>query len=168
MKKIILNILASSVFTLTSLAQGVTITPQPDSILVTKGAITITGYSLEGDSKADPQAVALLKKTLVRETPAKKKAIRIIIGEKGDKSVKKYQKLIPAVPGGYYLTIDNKQVVIAGYDGNGTYYGVQSFAQMIGIHTLPQVTIIDAPDIAYRGVVEGLLHRRRQIAQAKW
>lgn len=155
MKKIILNVIVASLFTFTSFAQGVKIIPQPDSIQASKGTITITGYSLEGDTKADPQAIALLKKALVRETPATKKAIRIIIGEKGDKAVSKYAKQIPAVPGGYYLTIDSKQVIIAGYDGDGTYYGVQSFVQMLGIHTLPQVTIFDAPDITYRGVVEG-------------
>ncbi len=155
MKKIILSVIAASLFTVTSFAQGVKIIPQPDSIQVTKGNITITGYSLEGEATADPRAMELLKKTLVREMPATKKAIKLIIGEKGDKAVSKYAKQIPAIPGGYYLTIDSKKIVIAGYDANGTYYGVQSFAQMLGIHTLPQATIFDAPDMAYRGVVEG-------------
>lgn len=156
MKKILLNILALSLFTLTSLAQGVNITPQPDSIVVTKGTITITGYTLIGDKKADSEAVALLQKALIRETPSKsRKALKIVIGERNDKAVRKYRKQIPAVPGGYYLTTNNKEVVIAGYDASGTYYGVQSLAQIIGIHTLPQVTIIDSPDVPFRGVVEG-------------
>ena len=46
-------------------------------------------------------------------------------------------------------------MVIAGADERGTYYGVQTLAQLAASGSLPVVEITDYPDIPYRGVVEG-------------
>ena len=68
---------------------------------------------------------------------------RILIGEKNDKSVKKYRRQIPLHAEGYYLLVGEKEIVVAGYDERGTYYGCKPSAscflqpclnQCLGLH----------------------------------
>lgn len=84
-----------------------------------------------------------------------KEGIRIYIGEKGDKSVRKYNKLIPKHEEGYYLAVNDKEIILAGNDERGTYYAIQTFAQLLKEGKLPEVEIKDYPSVRYRGVVEG-------------
>ena len=84
-----------------------------------------------------------------------KEGIRIYIGEKGDKSVRKYNKLIPNHEEGYYLAVNDKEIILAGNDEQGTYYAIQTFAQLLKEGKLPEVEIKDYPSVRYRGVVEG-------------
>ncbi len=81
----------------------------------------------------------------------------LIIGVKGDKCVKKFRKLIPVKAEGYYLNIDTegKQIIIAGADERGAYYGVQSLLAIMSAGQLQACTITDYPDVRFRGVVEG-------------
>lgn len=53
------------------------------------------------------------------------------------------------------MKIDKKQIVIAGSDERGAYYGLQTLGQLLTLNQLPAVEITDYPDVAYRGVVEG-------------
>lgn len=43
----------------------------------------------------------------------------------------------------------------AGNDERGTYYAIQTFAQLLKEGKLPEVEIKDYPSVRYRGVVEG-------------
>lgn len=80
---------------------------------------------------------------------------RITVGVKGDKAVRKYARLIPSKAEGYYLKVGKNEIVIAGADARGAYYGVQTLAQLLTLPKLPLVEVTDYPDIPYRGVVEG-------------
>jgi len=81
-------------------------------------------YRLTGAEKADSDAVNLLRE---RVGVSPKGTVEIVIGEAGDKAVKKFASRIPEAAEGFYLSIGPKKVVIAGRDGAGTFYGVQEF-----------------------------------------
>lgn len=135
-------------------ADQLKIHPYPQSVTASGKRVSLkTGITLTGADQADAVAVRKLQETPgISETP---KGLKIHIGEKGSKAVKKYAHLIPDVTGGYYLSIDDKQIVIAGHNGEGTFYAVQTLSQLLHDGTLPEVEITDYPDVAYRGVVEG-------------
>ena len=81
--------------------------------------------------------------------------LRVVLGVKGDKCVKKYAKRIPAQAEGYYLHISEKDIVVAGADERGLYYGVQTLLASMAEEKLQPCTVTDWPDVAFRGVVEG-------------
>lgn len=80
---------------------------------------------------------------------------KLIIGESGDRSVRSYKKFIPEQAEGYYLRVRNHEIVIAGHDERGTFYGLQTLKQLLKKPELPKVEITDFPDVQKRGVVEG-------------
>ena len=86
---------------------------------------------------------------------AKKANFKVTIGIRGDKQVSKYKKLIPAKAEGYYLKVTDKEVVIAGNDESGLFYGVQTLLGMMREGKLEACTITDWPDVPFRGTVEG-------------
>lgn len=62
--------------------------------------------------------------------------------------------------GAYALTVGPKGVTITGYDERGAFYGLQTLRQIIDSEqaaqgSIPCLTIVDAPALDYRGVVEG-------------
>ena len=85
----------------------------------------------------------------------KKADFKVTIGVRGDKQVSKYKKLIPAKTEGYYLKVTDKEIVIAGNDENGLFYGVQTLLGMMKEGKLEACTITDWPDVPFRGTVEG-------------
>ncbi len=136
-------------------AQDIDVQPIPQQMSQSENRITLNGmYQLNGEAEANPNAVKELK-ALLPEQQAGKKGIRIHIGEKGDKAVRKFSKHIPAQQEGYYLAINEKEIVAAGQDERGTYYAIQTLKQLLDNGSLPQVTITDYPSVRYRGVVEG-------------
>ena len=137
----------------TSIAQTVTISPQPQKINwgEAKAFDNNVSFKVKGLKTADTDATALLKK----EINIDGKDVTLIIGERGDKAVKKYSSLIPRQSEGYYINITPKEVVIAGNDERGTYYGVQTFLQIASAAEVMCVTITDYPDVKTRGMVEG-------------
>lgn len=137
-------------------AQEIHVQPTPQQIKATGGNIILPeNYQLNGATEADAEAVGALKKLLSSKQEDNNSQFRIYIGEKGDKAIKKYAKLIPDVAEGFYLLADNKQLVIAGNDETGTFYAIQTLSQLLKGDTIPCVEIKDYPDIRYRGVVEG-------------
>ncbi|MBO7230583.1 MAG: beta-N-acetylglucosaminidase domain-containing protein [Bacteroidaceae bacterium] len=86
---------------------------------------------------------------------AKKSNFKVTIGIRGDKQVSKYKKLIPAKTEGYYLKVTDKEIVIAGNDESGLFYGVQTLLGMMKEGKLEACTITDWPDVPFRGTVEG-------------
>lgn len=135
------------------MAQTITISPLPQNITWgDKAFYNNTAYTLVGEQEADSDATSTLKKNIQIDNRAE---VQIIIGEQGDAAISEYESLIPSKSEGYYLSITPQKVVIAGKDGNGTFYGVQTFLQIISQPEVMSVTITDYPDVADRGVVEG-------------
>lgn len=79
----------------------------------------------------------------------------LIVGVRGDKAVKAFAKHIPQRAEGYYLSVSDKAVVIAGADERGLFYGLQTLRQMLFDGKLAVGEVRDYPDVPYRGVVEG-------------
>lgn len=137
-------------------AQNANINPTPQSVspiseyIAKPKAINIIG-------KPEFKDDALRIKTLghLSEQNSDNKKTTIYIGEKSDNAVKKYKKYIPNKAEGYYLSINDHEIIVAGFDKRGTYYGLQTLNQLLDNETLPIVEIIDYPDVKARGVVEG-------------
>lgn len=141
--------------TVTAFAQNVSLQPHPQELIVQEKSIDLPAiYQLEGEKEANPHAVELLKEMFVGKQSTRE-GLRIIIGEKGDKSVRKYSRLIPKQEEGYYLSVNEKEIVLAGNDERGTYYAMQTLSQLLKNRKLPVLTIKDYPSVRYRGVVEG-------------
>lgn len=142
-----------AIFGTEATAQTVEISPKPQSIewSNTKAFDNTATYTLVGAEEADADAVALFNKNFDTQNGK----IKVYIGERGDKAVSSVKSLIPEKSEGYYLKIDGDKVFIAGNDGNGTYYGVQSFIQAVSQPQVMNVTISDYPSISDRGLVEG-------------
>ena len=134
-------------------AQTVDIYPVPQEIKWGQEAAfgNSTGYTLTGEATADADAVNLFKKNLNTDGGE----VEVIIGERGDEAVAAYESLIPQKAEGYYLAVEKGKVVIAGNDGNGTFYGVQTFLQMASQPDVMCATVTDYPDVPQRGLVEG-------------
>lgn len=137
-------------------SQEFCIHPKPQTYeLQAKDSIAIpVRYKLQ--TTLEPQqspALKLLQSLLPGATESA--SFKICIGNRGDKAARKYGRFIPRQAEGYYLKIDKGEIVIAGSDERGTYYGVQTLAQLLTLPQLPQVEIADYPDIPFRGVVEG-------------
>jgi len=140
---------------MTSYAQQIDVQPVPQQVKPATASINLTGtYLLNGEQEANPYAVEGLK-DLLGIKQSTKGGMKIHIGERGDKAVSKYKKLIPAQAEGYFLRISPKEIVLAGYDERGTYYAVQTLRQLMEDGQLPVTDITDWPDIRFRGVVEG-------------
>ena len=129
-------------------------TPQVYKLLANDSIAIPTNYRLQASTTTGQQpASELLQAILPGETATA--PFKINIGKKGDKNVRKYGRNIPQQAEGYYLKIGKEEIVIAGTDERGTYYGVQTLAQLLTLPKLPQVEITDYPDVPFRGVVEG-------------
>ena len=108
-------------------------------------------YTITGEGEADADAINLFKKNFSTTDGS----VELIIGERGDAAVAAYESLIPQKSEGYYLEVTPNKVVIAGNDGSGTYYGVQTFTQMTAQPNVMCATITDYPSVPQRGLVEG-------------
>lgn len=102
----------------------------------------LTGYVYDALLTASPEVV-------------KKADFTVTIGVRGDGKVNKYKKHIPAKAEGYFMKVTDKEVVIAGNDEKGLYYGVQTLLGMMSKGKLETCTITDWPDVPFRGTVEG-------------
>ena len=135
-----------------SVATSVALSPAPQEIVWGEQTIsTPRNIVLVGAEEADADAVTLLRNAFSEG----EKGVSIIIGERGDEAVSAYAEQIPDKVEGYYLHVDEGQVVIAGADEAGTYYGVQTFLQMASQPMMKLAEVKDWPDVLERGVVEG-------------
>lgn len=139
----------------TLFAQNIEVQPVPQQVSTSDNQISLPDiYQLSGETEANPHAVKELK-ALLSDKQAGTTGTRIYIGEKGDKAIRKFAKHIPNHQEGYYLSVNNKEIVLAGNDERGTYYALQTFSQLLKDNQLPTIEITDYPSIRYRGVVEG-------------
>ena len=102
----------------------------------------LTGYIYDALMTASPEAV-------------KKAPFKVTLGVRGEGKVSKYKKNIPAKSEGYFMKVTDKEVVIAGNDEKGLYYGIQTLLGMMQQGKLETCTITDWPDVPFRGTVEG-------------
>ena len=102
----------------------------------------LTGYIYDALMTASPEV-------------AKKADFKVTLGVRGEGKVSKYKKNIPAKSEGYFMKVTDKEVVIAGNDEKGLYYGVQTLLGMMNEGKLEACTITDWPDVPFRGTVEG-------------
>lgn len=118
-----------------------------------KTIVVPQSYQLILSEGSCPHAVEALQQFLPNKQ--RKTEFKIILGKKGDEAIKKYAKKIPSHKEGYFIEVNDNSIVIAGADARGTFYGVQTLAQMVRQGDLSICSIQDYPDIAFRGVVEG-------------
>ncbi|MDO4229840.1 MAG: beta-N-acetylglucosaminidase [Capnocytophaga sp.] len=118
----------------------------------------------------DKQLYTLLEEILQQKSQ-KQGTFEVFVGNKNEKSLKKFANKVPNQKEGYYLRIDKGKIYIIGNDERGTYYGLRTFEQLCQGSELPLGEIIDYPDLEHRGVVEGFYgtpwnheKRLRQIA----
>lgn len=136
-------------------AQNMDVQPVPQQISFADKQITLTEtYQLSGEAEANPHAVQQLKQLFAGKQPGKT-GLRIYIGEKGDKAVRKFNRQIPDHQEGYYLSVNDKEIILAGNDERGTFYALQTLKQLLSNGELPAIEIKDYPSVRYRGVVEG-------------
>ncbi len=82
-------------------------------------------------------------------------SFKVVLGVRGDRSVRRYAKNIPDRSEGYWLSVTPGNVVVAGNDPAGLFWGVQSLLDIMEDGKLESCTIRDWPDVPFRGVVEG-------------
>ena len=135
-------------------ATAQTISPQPQE--ATYGVKAFTNdvcFMLVGADKADRDAVETVKSAF--GNAKSDQTVRLIMGEANDKAVRAYRHKIPQHAEGYYLSITPTEVIVAGRDEVGTYYGVQTLLQLMQEPEVRQCEINDWPSVACRGVIEG-------------
>lgn len=138
-----------------AVAQKVDIQPNPQQMTTSDKMISLPlTYQLLGSEEANVHAVKSLK-GLLKGQPQSKSRFSVYLGEKGDKAVRKFANRVPNYPEGYYLLVDENQIVAVGNDERGTYYALQTLTQLLQADSLPQIEIKDYPAIRFRGVVEG-------------
>lgn len=139
----------------TTMAQKTVVSPVPQNIIFSDGITVLSAESqIVGIENADPYAVKALQ-DLLQTCKGEKNKVVVCIGERGDKSVRKYARFIPQKADGYYLSVTDERIVLAGNDARGTFYAVQTLRQLLEDSQVKHVEIKDFPVIRFRGVVEG-------------
>ena len=154
MKKVLVFFVCLLLAQVRVMAQDIQVQPSPRQVNVTGKSMTIpVAFRLVGEQEANPHAIALLKQFLGDRLGTE--GFPLFVGEKGDRAVRGAKRLIPDHPEGYYLSITDKAITLAGNDERGTYYAARTFMQLFHEGHLPCVGIQDYPDVRFRGVVEG-------------
>jgi len=89
-----------------------------------------------------------------------------VVGTAGEKAVKAYLKKIPQQAEGFFLKVTPKEIIVAGRDESGTFYGEQALKQIQNSKLInskyKEVNLLDDgfeirdwPSVACRGVIEG-------------
>lgn len=152
----ILFYLCASIGTLQS--NATILNPQPQQLKESgKTLVKPNTFNVIGLENLPPNTLrALLRCTADR---IGREGLPLRVGIRGDESVRKYKKQIPQQREGYYLSVSGREIVVAGNDRRGLYYGIRTLEQLIAqaaaSDSLPEVEITDWPDVARRGVVEG-------------
>lgn len=131
---------------------GIFPNPQEETVGETAFSTSDKTYCIVGGETADVQAVAALNKWLFVDATGE---IEITIGEVGDEAVATVADNVPSAPQAYFLKVAGNKVTIAGRDEYGTYYGVQSFLQLVSQGNVPSIEVRDWPTTEVRGVIEG-------------
>ena len=129
MKKVLVFFVCLLLAQVRVMAQDIQVQPSPRQVNVTGKSMTIpVAFRLVGEQEANPHAIALLKQFLGDRLGTE--GFPLFVGEKGDRAVRGAKRLIPDHPEGYYLSITDKAIMLAGNDERGTYYAVRTFMQL--------------------------------------
>ena len=138
-------------------AQVALVNPVPQEVVIVEGAALADApaqWSLNADKKRMAGYVYDAVLTASPEVDAKA-PFKLTIGVRGDSKVAKYKKNIPVKAEGYFMKVTDKEIIIAGNDEKGLYYGIQTLLGMMKEGKLEQCTVSDWPDVPFRGTVEG-------------
>lgn len=144
------------------MADTVEVYPRPQQLKVTGPEVSLTlPFRTAGLDGASAQVLRLLLEDI--GVGGGSQATRLLVGTREDKEMRSFRRRIPEKPEGYYLRVDADEVVVAGYDQRGLFYGLQTLRQLLGQKSaaagdtcrIPAVEVTDWPDVAVRGVVEG-------------
>lgn len=134
-------------------AQEVAIYPVPQSVSLKGQMPWPDSYRIEGDTVAHFQVYKQLGTMLPKGK--QQHTVVVSIGKRGDKAVRRYDRMIPRHSEGYYLLIDEGRIVLAGNDERGLFYAMQTLRQLAQGEQLPLAEVKDYPVVRFRGVVEG-------------
>lgn len=81
--------------------------------------------------------------------------VKMTTGVVKDKKVKAYKKLVPTQAESYYLKVTPSEVIVAGRDSAGLFYGMQTLSQIMSKPEVMQCEVTDYPSVECRGVIEG-------------
>ena len=127
--------------------------PVPQKSTWTGKQLSVKGLAPVAGKKSDADALRVIKES----APVGDLAVRL--GNQDEAGFATKAAGIPDKVGAYKLIIEPSGITIIGRDAVGQYYGAQSLSQLIkatekGI-SLPEGEILDYPDVAFRGTVEG-------------
>ena len=148
----------------TSIAQTISIIPQPASLKQPKIAanFTITPATvivLEGSNLEN--IAGLLNDYLQQFYTLKLKVVKNSVSNNVIRL--NYERFDNPIPGAYQMTVNTKGIYVAGDNENGVFYGIQTLIQLLPVQeanykmrpaklAIPYVTIEDAPRFGYRGM----------------
>ncbi|PVY43755.1 beta-N-acetylhexosaminidase family protein [Pontibacter virosus] len=135
----------------TSSAQVVV--PQPQEATISEQRfVPAHAYKVSGLDAGEQATYALFQSVLPVASKGKTLPLKIKKLKKGDAKLQR--------SGAYKLDISPKGIGIEAYDNRSVFYAAQTLSQLVqkernGNITLPEASITDYPDVAYRGTVEG-------------
>lgn len=135
--------------------------PRPHTVTFGDKQLTLgEAFTLRTQKALEGSPALTLIHSSLTATP--KGGVTLRLGLTSDKSLSKYARRVPTKAEAYYLHVGAEGIVLVGADRRGLYYGAQTLLQLIhqattegGAKVLPYMDVADAPDVAWRGVVEG-------------
>ncbi|MBO9595711.1 MAG: beta-N-acetylhexosaminidase [Niabella sp.] len=133
-------------------AQEVNIIPQPKSVVLKNGSFILSRATPIVAPSKDDKNIAALFNTYLKSYYG----FSLPVVSKGTKGILLTTK--SASGDGYTMDADNAAIRITGNSAAGTFYGTQSLIQLLPVEkgsslSIPTVSITDAPDVAYRGLM---------------
>ncbi|WP_240915519.1 beta-N-acetylglucosaminidase [Polaribacter sp. 20A6] len=151
-----------------SVAQSLDINPTPQQFM-SEGSIEMP-ISFNIQQKNTDKATQHLLSSFFTTDNTDAKGFSIIIGDVDSKISRKLRRKVPGKAESYFIKSTKKSITIIGRDARGTYYGVRTLLALLQNKKMPLGEILDYPDVAARGTVEGFYgtpwsfeHRIRQI-----
>ena len=146
-----------------------TLSPMPENLQINDGVLTITdSVNITGTDVADEDAMRILNELLVANNITVNESFdenssTIVIGEVEDniEAMTTTSNAETLKEEGYVLEVneEDKTIYIEGKNGDGTFYGVKTLAQLLVESgedlVLREVVISDEPTMGTRGIVEG-------------
>ena len=146
---------ACLLFATVAIGQVSELSPTPQSCVIGKDTYQKPSIFLFKGLNETDTVNQRMAKNLLPEQKKEGKYWKLVVGEADDRSVRSVRKRIPQQSEGYYLRIRDHEIVVAGRDERGTFYGLQTLKQLLQQSTVQELEITDYPDVPFRGIVEG-------------
>jgi hexosaminidase len=138
---------------LMSVAQNISIIPQPQSVLMTTGKITLK----QGDAIVFKNPTLTEEATYLKKQLLASNKLNLVINKKSiQRGILLTLTKNNDQPGAYQIVINPHAVVIASSNHEGIFYGIQTLLQIVGNNqrssvSLPALAIRDSPRYQWRG-----------------